>query len=674
VKLLIRYSRIVFLLVLVLLFCGVLGVCADVDLATAELSAVQSYIPEHNTLPAIEPGQSFTVIGDDSAANNAYAPDAKPDLTIESITWTPENPSKNDSITISAVVRNQGDKMSLPTGVHFYADGNLKEEKLLENIQPGETITKDFTWIAEQGAHLISITVDNENIISESDEDNNELSVTITPLTPDLVVDSITWLPETPLEGDNVTFFFTVKNQGEGAADYSLGTPYIDNDRISSISFSAIGPGAVNTANLTWCVQAGSYTVKLVIDPSNKVLESNESNNEKTVSFTPIVPDLFVKSVTWSPLSPSVGETVTFSVTIGNQGLALGYNSRFNIYIGDSHSTFKTAQTVSPDSSKTETLEWVARPGQYNVKVVIDPYNNIVESDESNNELMATDILNSRSADLTIDSVSWSPLEPLPGETVTFSVIVRNGGYGDATYTQLDFYVDDANIAFSRIGELPSGNATNEMFTWIAEEGAHTIRVVADSENEVFESDEDNNEKIAGYPVPPDLVIKDITLSPLQPSAGDNVTFTVTIMNEGDSVSEYASIACYIDNVYLAHVTGNSIQPDATDNLTFTYSPEPGIYILKVLVDPFDKLVEADENNNEMTTPFSVSGMSSQLSSSDSNISDIEENDIPGTARSGIVNTEYNGGLDNIWFFALLAGGIIILLSYLFFEYRRRRF
>ncbi len=673
-KSLTRYGGIALLLISALLSVCFLAACGNPGAGAIELPSVKSCGLGQYSLRAIEFGRSFTGTGGGTTVDTAYSPGAEPDLVIESITWSPEGPSKGDAVNISAAVKNQGSAMALPSSVKLYVDGSFKEEQHLQNIEAGGVLVKDFTWLAQQGSHLIRMVVDEEDCVSESDENNNEKSVTISPLTPDLIVTSITWSPTIPKAGENVTFSFTVNNQGDGAAASSVGIPYIGNERLSSVTFGAIEPGGVSTKSLKWLVEPGFHTVKLVVDPIEKIIESDESNNEKAVSFPPIVPDLFVKTVIWSPVNPSVGETVTFSITIGNQGNALASTPRFHLFLNGESSASKTGRSVVAGSSETVDVEWIARPGQHKVRIVVDPFNKIIELDEDNNEAVAVSLLSVRAADLVIDSVTLSPEEALPGETLTFLATVKNRGHGEAPPTQVDFYVDGVRVAFSLIGPLPYGNIKKETFTWVAEEGSHTIRITADANDEVMESNEENNEKLVFYPVPPDLVIKEIALSPPEPAESDNVTFIMVIENEGDMIAEYFRIACYVDSVYLGYVSGGPIESGVTDNITFVWAAGYGEHNFRAVVDPFDNLLEVSEKNNEMVTIFWVDETSSLPSSTESDKPDAAGREASGTILPERVETDYDKSQANFWFFSILAVGIVIVLGYLFFEYRRRQY
>ena len=104
-----------------------------------------------------------TILTGLSSLGVLYAPDVKPDLIIQSVTWSPQNPSKGDTITISATVKNQGDTLSISSTVRMYVDGYMKNEVFLESLDAGSASVKEFTWTAQQGSQIFNVVVDEQN-------------------------------------------------------------------------------------------------------------------------------------------------------------------------------------------------------------------------------------------------------------------------------------------------------------------------------------------------------------------------------------------------------------------------------------------------------------------------------------------------------------------------------
>ncbi|MFC1901113.1 CARDB domain-containing protein [Chloroflexota bacterium] len=667
-----KYGRIV-LLIFVLLCSCFFTACDNPGALAIGFPSIGTLSVEQHLLQNMEQDRNIEPADGSDAADILYAPDSKPDLIVESIIWSPLSPSKGDTITITATVKNQGDALSLPSEVRLYVDGYMKKEVYLGNVSAGGTSIKEFTWIAQQGSHIFKIAIDEGRTVDESNETNNEKSIAITTLTPDLVVQSISWQPTGPTAGDNATYVFIVRNQGNGKAAPSFGYFYIDNEWQSTVNFDGIEPNGIYTSTLIWPVQAGVYKVKFVIDPNNRIVESDEDNNESVADFPPIVPDLFIKNLEWSPSIPTVGETVNFTVTIGNQGRAVVSDCTFYVYIGDIASFSESARNVRIGGTDAVTFSWVAQPGSHMIRIIVDPNDYHVETVESNNEATLVNALTVISADLAIDPITWLPEEVSPGDTLTFSVTVRNRGYGEAVTTRLNYFVNGEKVDSRAVSSLSYGNIQLNTFDWTVEEGSHTFKFVADANNRVNESNEDNNEVVVIYPVPPDLFINSITLLPAEPAESDNVTFTFTIENEGGVNAENTTVACYIDDVYVSYVTGGRVESGDTANLTFTWSAEFGDHNCRAVVDPFNQLFEANEANNEIEVAFSVGEKSVVPESNEPTTPGAGGEDTPDGPQTGRPKMNDEETKTNIWFFSLLGGGVIIILSYIFYEFQRRQ-
>ncbi|HJH29023.1 MAG TPA: hypothetical protein C5S51_04935, partial [Methanosarcinaceae archaeon] len=152
---------------------------------------------------------------------------------------------------------------------------------------------------------------------------------------PDIVVQDITWSPTNPSLGDTVTFTTTIKNQGNGTSNAGQIYFYLDGlvSPLTHKSFTTINADSTTTVSFTWVAQAGLHSFKAVADKENSIPESDETNNENTVEFSSTsLSDLLVQNITWSPTNPSIGEVVTFTSTIKNQGSGSSSNSRVYFY------------------------------------------------------------------------------------------------------------------------------------------------------------------------------------------------------------------------------------------------------------------------------------------------------------------------------------------------------
>ena len=562
--------------------------------------------PGSHTVKAIVDSNEEVVESDETNNEKTFTfSTLAPDLIIESITWSPESPSRGDTVTFNVAIKNQGSGRAGSSRVYFYIDDSSRGFQDVPRIDANAKVTKAFTWIAKAGFHAIKAIVDKDDQIIESDETNNEKTVPFQTMSSDLIIESIIWSPENPSETDNVTFTVIVKNQGIGKADYTFVDYYIDDDFLTSFSVNPIDPGDSANTTFNWIAEAGAHIIKAVADANDQVNESDETNNEKTVVFSPLAPDLIIEAITWSPEEPSKGDMVTFTVAVKNQGSGTAVSTRVHFYIGDLAKGYHDVGGIDAGARVEKTFTWIAKAGFHDIKAIIDKDDKLLESDENNNE--KTVIYQTMSPDLIIDKITWSPESPSIGDTVTFTVTVKNQDSGRASTSYVAFYIDDAFLTSASVNSINSTATDNKTFTWIAQVGSHVIKAVADFNEKIIESDETNNEMAVTFsPLAPDLIIETINGSPVSPSIGDTVTFTVTVKNQGTDRAGSLLVDFYVDGSSMGYEVVGGIDAGATVTKTFTWTAEAGSHAIKVIVDSNDKVIENDEGNNEKMVRFPI--------------------------------------------------------------------
>ncbi|MEE9400086.1 MAG: CARDB domain-containing protein, partial [Dehalococcoidales bacterium] len=258
-----------------------------------------------------------------------------------------------------------------------------------------------------------------------------------------------------------------------------------------------IDSGAGVTKTFTWSVLAGVHTVRLVADSNDKIAESDENNNEKTVLFP--TPDLIIEALAWSPESPAVGDAVTFTVTVKNQGSERAGNFNIDYYVDEEHLASVMVSPMAPGATGNLTFTWAAQVGLRTIKIIADSSGQVAEGDETNNE-KAVDFI-ALAPDLTIEEITWSPEKPSKNEVVTFVVRIKNRGSAIADRSQVDYYIDDDHFKSASVTPIDPGATDNRTFVWTAQAGDHTIMAVTDEDDSVTESYEYNNKKIVAVSV-----------------------------------------------------------------------------------------------------------------------------------------------------------------------------
>ncbi len=375
-----------------------------------------------------------------------------------------------------------------------------------------------------------------------------------------------------------------------------------------------MGAGATETDTFTWSCPstAGTYTIKAIADATGKVSESNEGNNEKTYSITCTAkPDLVIYSLTPSTTTPTIGQSVTFTVVTKNQGAAsTGTFSYDYYYAGNTKFDEDQVGILGVSATETDTFTWTcpSTAGTYTIKAKADATGRVSESDEGNNEKTYS-ITCTAKPDLVIYSLTPSTTTPTTGQSVTFTVVTKNqGAASTGTYSYDYYYAGNTKFDEDYVGVLGAGATETDTFTWTCPStaGTYTIKAKADATGRVSESDEGNNEKIYSITctAKPDLVIESLTPSTITPTTGQSVTFTVVTKNQGTvstgtySYTYYYQGSTYLGSIYVATLGAGSSQKNT---FAWTCPSTAGTYTIKAKADATGRVNESKEGNNEKT-------------------------------------------------------------------------
>jgi subtilase family serine protease len=538
----------------------------------------------------------ITVSGLNSTA--ALAADG-PDLIIQSIALSPAEPAVDDIVTITIAVKNQGTTAASLNYLVCYVDSAIVETVTVNSLEAGNTMTAAFSWKAEPGSHTIKAIADSSSMVNETNETNNTKTYTITTRTADLIVQSITWTPSNPSRGDAVTISIVIKNQGNAVSRLTNINLYIDGNSRGTQDIPAINPSGTVTNTYSWFAMVGQHPLKAVVDEMNNVKESNETNNERTVTFSTAAPDLIIEKIVWSPLNISKNDTVSVNATVKNQGSGTADSCQMAYYIDNELKSTLEVIALQAGASVNITFNWTALPDKHEIKAVIDYYKNVTEIDENNNEKTAS--LVTLIPDLTVTGITWSPTDAAVGDTVTFTVRIKNLGGGKSELVHSAIYIDGSYISSPDVPEILSGETASLTITWVATGGSHTVSLAVDYDNMLAESAEDNNKlSVAISIIPPDLFIPIVTWSPIKFAIDEIVTFSANISNRGGGRAENFYVTFYMDGDLINSVPVDRINSGASANKTCTWQAKNGHHTLKVVVDENKAIVEANEDNNQI--------------------------------------------------------------------------
>jgi hypothetical protein len=221
-----------------------------------------------------------------------------------------------------------------------------------------------------------------------------EIEVCGTPApNPDLVVTAASWTPTSPNEASAIALSATVHNGGTAASAASTVNFNLGGAVVGSAPVGALNAGASTSVSLALGTRPmGSYSVTAVVDPTNAIIEQNDTNNSFTASSPLVVvqapgPDLQVLSITSNPSNPAAGSPVSFTVAVNNRGTtASGVTTVTRVAVG---ATTLNTNTASIAAGATTTVAvtgtWTATAGGATITATADATNAVTETNENNN-------------------------------------------------------------------------------------------------------------------------------------------------------------------------------------------------------------------------------------------------------------------------------------------------
>ena len=217
-------------------------------------------------------------------------------------------------------------------------------------------------------------------------------------------------------------------------------------------------------------------------------------------------PDLIIQDISWSPEKPKQSDTVTFIITIKNQGA--GDAGQFDVealVVGTKRSddflfdlSFKVPSLAAGKKYTYTATRKANRCGEFEAEVVVDFFDTVKESNEQNNILKKPLYIQcvEEKPDLAIQSISCDKGSPKQGDTITFTITVKNQGSGYAGISYVYYYIDDTYVTSDSVPGLSAGSTSTQTFTWTANKcGNVQVKAIADATNAVAENNEGNNER-----------------------------------------------------------------------------------------------------------------------------------------------------------------------------------
>ena len=339
-----------------------------------------------------------------------------------------------ETLTVDVTVRNTGTRpLSSVTVALFYEvspGGPFRLASTLNvSLDPGASEIVRLSWVANRsGTVPLEVRVDPDNVLSETNEDDNILatSVDVTASTlPNLNVAAadITSIPASLAEGMSATLTAVVRNLGDGAATpfevrFYTGDPARDGLLIGSAAIADVPARGDTVASVVWDpVNVRGATLLFVeVDPGAAVEEIDELDN---LTFRVVdiegLPDLLATTaqLRMSPPFAHSGEVVSIEASFTNAGDQASAPMAVEIRLDDPllGAVIATEEfaDVAPGETKSFSASWdtTGIEGEHAIYLVLDVRDDVAEQREDNNVVRLAIAL--QDADVFVAPLFFSP-------------------------------------------------------------------------------------------------------------------------------------------------------------------------------------------------------------------------------------------------------------------------
>ena len=511
-------------------------------------------------------------VGDKTSSVDIAVPEIIPDKTAN-VT----DANFGDNVTYTVTVTNDGDVDAsqvvivdqLGNGLKYVSssDGGVWDEK-----------TNTVTWIVDLAAgktktlNVVATVVGYGNVTNFLAVGNktSKINVNVPEITPNKTVDN-----KNPNFGDNVTYTIVVSN--DGAADAK--NVVVKDILAPGFKFIEANYGGVYdelTRTVTWIVDVNAkdhvdLTIKVTVEDYG-VLTNNVTVGNKTSSVNITVPEI-IPNKTADIENPNFGDEVTYTVNITNVGKSDAVNVAVCDVLGEG------LELISADGGVydpiTRTITWTVNLNSgetksFKVVAKVIGYGNVTNSLVVGNKTSAVDV----DVPEIIPSKDADNKYPNFGDSIDYTITVNNIGKADAKHVvvvdRLDKglkYVssshngvyDEASHTVTWVVDIAAGSSLDLTVTAFAEEYGVLTNIVS------------VGDKSASVDVNVPEIIPNKTVDIENPNFGDNVTYTVTVTNDGNADAKAVVVRDVLGkDLKFVSATGTYTFDEATNTITWT--------------------------------------------------------------------------------------------------------
>ena len=582
-----------------------------VDLSSAETLAIQATVASPNAVTntaTITHSDQF----DPNTANNTASATTTPQQADLSLAKTISNPTPNvgDTITYTITLTNSGPDIAtnvatnvqildaLPAGLSFVSatpsQGSYNPTTGLWNVGTVNTVSPQtltiLALVVSPGPQTNTATITHADQFDPNTA-NNTASATETPQQADLALAKTVSDP-TPNVGETITYTLTLSDNGPNSATNVQVTDLLP----AGVSFVSATPsqGTYDFGNGVWTVGTVDTTTPQtlmiqaqVVSPSPQTntatitgadqFDPVAANNSASVVETPQQADLALTKTVSNP-TPNVGDTITYTITLSDNGP----DSATNVTILDvlppgvsyvsstpSQGTYNsttglwTVGTVTTATPQTLliTVTVLAPMSQSSSSITQTDQPTFIPSLDTNTATIASAdqfdpntgnnsasaIVTPQQADLVLSKSVNNPT-PNVGDTITYTITLSDNGPDPATNVQVTDVLPSSLRFVAAIPSQGTYNSTTGLWTVgtvdataprslqiqaLVVNASSTANTATITHSDQFDPNTANNTSTtATDPLQADLVVSKTVNDPT-PNVGETISYTVTLVDNG---------------------------------------------------------------------------------------------------------------------------------------------
>ncbi|RKY83618.1 hypothetical protein DRP98_06785, partial [candidate division KSB1 bacterium] len=479
------------------------------------------------------------------------------DFAVTSLNITPKaNIGIGDPVTINSIIAYFGNR-SCSINVSFYVEKGEDKKRLIKsstlyfNASDGSETnwTADFdentnltgwitivsaNWTADAGGNC-TIAVEVQPVW-DVNESNNKKGYLRCIKAPDFVLKNLHIEPGSPIEGNTASISVTVNNTGD--LPRAVNVSFYDCFRKPKECYKNIfiNPGEHGSKNTAIeSERSDAVAMRLYLGfqcGDGEYLRLYDSKGRLMASYN--------KSfIGWTPWIPGNQTEVEIENPEGSNDYIEANVYRYEYLVAEDKILHRVINTTDVQNI---TINWTATPaGEHQIVVIADAEDAIPEINETNN--VQTNFTIVQGPDLAVsqiwllnntDGTELNATNITNGESVNITANIKNIGVRPVENSfNVSIFNDTEKIETIPIPKLGINQSINVSTIWNATVGNHTIIMYADSEKEIFETNETNNtDKKRAIVLGADLAVN-ITSDVKSVGEENEVIVNATVVNQG---------------------------------------------------------------------------------------------------------------------------------------------